>query len=362
MSALKKVLIRTIVIEFYKENAGFLLVVLGLGFGFLKTPQHIDIASALAYQPVYYLAPLGLWILYSLKTLSFFFRIKQLPQNWFLTDLNTLKSVKQKWLAVYVQLLLLVPVLGYSIFMTIIAAQLGQIQSVLILTISNVAILITVAHFLHRRLITPVDISISKKSRDWTKLLPRTYSFLFIHHLAKRHGISLVLTKFFSIGIILGTTAIFNVEGVDLRYLALGLLLSSAVNASFSFKYNAFEKDALKLYRNLPLSKLNLFGKNSITFLILSLPEFLVFFGNNLSDVNVFELIKTVLIIPIMAQLYYEIIRWKGINEEASVKYIFFITAFLFFVILGYVELVAIEAVVLSMSVILMYIGTNRQE
>ncbi len=362
MSALKKVLIRTIVIEFYKENAGLLLVVIGFGFAFLKTPQHIDIASALAYQPVYYLVPLGLWILYGLKTLSFFFRIKQLPQNWFLTDINTLKSVKLKPLVIYIQFLLLVPVLGYSIFMTIIAAQLGQVQSVLILTISNIAILMTAAHFLHRRLITPVDISISKKSRDWTKLLPRTYSFLFIHHLAKRHGISLVLTKFFSIGIVLGATAIFNVEGVDLRYLALGLLLSSAVNASFSFKYSAFEKDALKLYRNLPLSKLNLFGKNSITFLILSLPDFLVFFGNNLSNVNVFELIKTVLIIPIMALLYYEIIRWKGINEEASVKYIFFITAFLFFVILGYVDILVIEAVVISLSLVLTFGSVSTQE
>lgn len=352
MSAISKVLVRTIVIEFYKENAGFLLVIIGLGFGFLKTPQHIDIASALAFKPLLYLIPISFWILYTLKTLNFAFRIKRLPQNWLLTDINVLKSTKLKSLAIFIQVLLLAPVLGYSEFMVIIALDLGQFQSAIFLIIANLLILLVSAHFLHRSLIQPVDSTISNSFRSWTHFLPKSYPFLLIHHLAKRHGASFLLAKLSSIAIILGASAVFNLEGIDLRLLALGVLLSSAVNANFSFKYNAFERTSLKLYRNLPVSKINLLGKDIVTYLILSLPEFLVLFGNNISDVSLLILIKTALILPATCLLYHTIVKTKSMSIDQFVKYVFFITAFLFFVILGHANLLVITAVLLSITVL----------
>lgn len=353
MSAISKVLVRTIVIEFYKENAGFLLIVMGLGFGFLKTPQHIDIASALAFKPIFYLAPVALWALYAIKTLNFAFRIKRLPQNWFLTDVNALKRSKLKRLAIFIQVLLLAPVLGYSGFMIFIAVDLGQVSSVVILIIANLLILMTSAHFFYRRLIQPVDSTISNSFKTWTHLLPKSYPFLLIHHLAKRHGVSLLLAKLSSIAITLGASAVFHLEGIDLRLLALGILLSSAVNANFSFKYNEFEKTSLRLYRNLPVSKMHLLGNDIITYLILSLPEFLVFFGNNISHVSLIVLIKTALILPATCLLYHTIVRTKSMDIDQFVKYVFFITAFLFFVILGHVNLLFITATLLFIAVLL---------
>lgn len=352
MNAVSKVLVRTIVIEFYKENAGFLLIVMGLGFGFLKTPQHIDIASALAFKPLLYLIPISFWILYALKTLNFFFRIKQLPQNWLLTDSNVLKSTRLKPLTVYLQALLLMPVLGYSAFMIFIAIDLGQIPSAAVLIIANFLILIVSAHFLYRRLTQPVDSTVSNSFRNWTHFLPRSYPFLLIHHLAKRHGASFLLAKLSSMAIILGASAVFHLEGIDLRLLALGVLLSSAINASISFKYNVFEKTSLKLYRNLPVSKMHLLGKDIITYLIISLPEFLVLFGNNVSDVSLMMLIKIALILPITCLLYHTIVKTKSMSIDQFVKYVFFITAFLFFVILGHVNLLVITAVLLSITVL----------
>lgn len=353
MRAISKVLIRTIVKEFYKENAGFLLIVMGLGFGFLKTPQHVDIASALALQPIYYLVPMVLWILYALKTINFIYRVKRLPQNWFLTDVNALKAAKLKAHAIYIEILLLAPILSYALFMTFIAVDLGQITSTIILIVANFLILMVSAHFFYQRLIQPIDSSISTSFKSWTRFLPKSFSFLLIHHLAYRHGTTFVLTKLFSIAIILGATSLFNIEGVDLRLLALGILLSSAINANFSFKYIEFESTSLSLYRNLPVSRLNMFGKSIITYIILSVPEFLVLFGNNLSQVNAFDLVKMAFLIPIISVLYQAIIKAQQINLEHFTKYAFFITSFLFFVILGYIDLLIINSILLMVAFIL---------
>lgn len=350
MKQVSKVLIRTLVKEFYKENAGFLLVVLGLGFGFLKTPQHIDIASALAFQPIYYLVPLVLWILYTLKTLSFCKTAKRLPSNWFLTELNTLKSTQRKPLIIYLQILLLAPTLGYSAFLTYMALELGQWESALAVIIGNGMILLVSAHFLHQTLTKPIDVSVSARLSNWANWLPRGYSMLFIHHLFQRQGLSLIFTKLFSIGVIIGATLIFQVESTDLRYLALGVLLSSGINASFTFKHTIFERQYLKIFKNLPISRTTTFFKDTITYLVLALPEALVLFGNNLNDVSILTLFKLILLLPVLLILHRNIAMTKFEDIEQFSKYIFFSTAFLFFVILGYVDLFIIESIAIIVA------------
>ncbi len=353
MSPIAKILIKTIVKEFYKENAGFFLVVLGLGFGFLKTPQHMDIASALAFRPIYYLIPMVLWVLYAFKTLSFFNRIKRLPQNRFLTDVNGLENKRLKPLVVFIQLLLLIPILGYGVFMMVIAADLQQTYSVLILVAFNSLLLMITAHFLFRQLVKPIDPKTSNYAGHRLGIMPKTYSFLPIHHLFQRHSISLILTKLFSIGLILGATAIFNMESVDLRYLALGTLLSSAVHANFSYRHYEFETNSLLLYRNLPMPKVKRFGKNVLTYTILSIPEFLVFFGNNIQHVNIVDLLQIALLIPAISVLHYAMIKHMRFDLESYFKYVFFLTAFFFFVILGNVPIYLIEIILIAAALIL---------
>lgn len=362
MKSIRKVLFKTVVKEFYKENAGFLLVVLGLGFGFLKTPQHIDIATALALQPIYYIGPVVLWALYTGKTLTFFFRIKKLPQNWFLTDLNGLKSIKLKPLVILIQALLMVPVLGYSLFMIFIAIQEGQVNSVVILIASDVLLLMASAHFMYQRLIKPNDPSLGEKSQSWTRFLPKSYSFLFIHHLIQRHGLSLMLTKIFAVIIILGATAIFNIEGSDLRYLALGMLLSTGVGASLSHKNLNFERSSMRLYRNLPLSWVNLYGKTLLTYLMLSIPEAIVFLGNNFSNVDFLELIQMVLIIPSLSILHHGMLSYKPMEADQFAKYVFFTTSFLFFVIMGHISILLMAAIIIFASLLLVYKSRHTLE
>ena len=353
MKVIHKVLIRTLVKEFYRANAGFFLFVALLAFGFLKTPEHEAIAGALANNPIYYLVPLGLWMLYAIKTISFCFTAKRLPANWFLTDLNLLTNGKRKSLVLYLQLLLLIPILGYSAFLAYIAFRQGQTNSAIMVIVGNLLILLASGHLLHAKLIEPTDSSTKSRFQSWTSMLPKWYSMYFIHNLFQRHGISLLVNKFFSIGVILGATAIFEVEGVDLRYLALGMLLSSAINAGFSFRHQEFDRNSMKIFRNLPINKLNLFWKDTITYFLLSLPEIIVLFGNNLLNISIFHLVQIGLILPTILILHRTVMLTSIKGMEQFMKYVFFTTAILFFVIMGHVNLMLIETLALFTGIML---------
>lgn len=337
MKQVSKVLVRTIVKEFYKEHVGFFLVVLGLGFGFLKTPQHKDIAGALAFNPTYYLIPFGLWVLYTLKTLSFCERIKKLSVNWIFTESILLKPSIRKPLFIYIQALLLVPILGYSSFQAIIAFQLGQIFSATLVIAGNLLILLVSAHLLHHRILRPVDAKTGVQSIRWTRLIPRNYPMLLVHHLLQRHGLGLILIKLFSCAIVIGATLIYQVQGTDLRYLSLGVLLSAGANATLTFRHVEFKQKYLTLFENLPISSLSIFLKDLATYLVLSLPEILVLTGNNWSEVPAGQLISISLLWPGLLICYRGIVSaTHGI--DGFMKYVFFITVILFFTVLGYVS------------------------
>lgn len=362
MKAIHRVLTRTLVKEFYRANAGFFLLIAGVMFGFLRIPEHEAIAAALANNPIYYLVPFGLWSLYSIKTLSFCFTAKRLPANWFLTDLNLLANSKRKPLVLYIQLLLLIPILGYSAFLAYMAFQQGQVNSAIMVITGNLLILLASGHLLHAKLILPIDSSIGNKFRNWTSILPKWYSIHFIHHLFQRHGLTLITNKLFSIGIILGATAIFRVEGIDLRYLALGMLLSSAPNAGFSFRHQEFEMHSLKIFRNLPTPKLSLFWKDCLTYLMLSTPELLVLFGNNLMDIPMFQLVQIGLLLPVLLMLHRTVMLTSTKDMEQFMKYVFFASAIIFFIIMGHIEPIIIEAIALITGLTLYLKLSRRQE
>lgn len=350
MKAVRKVLVRTLVKEFYRANTGFFLVVLGLGFGFLKTPQHIDLASFLAFTPFYYLVVLGFWMFYTVKTVSFVFTVKRLPNSNWLSYLVLLNPFKRLKLVLYVQTLLLLPILGYGLFMSAIALQLSQWTSVALVISGNLILLFTSAHIVERRLTSPVDTKLQIGFRSYVNNLPKPFPMLFVHHLLNRQSVLLLGTKTASLIILVGFIRIFEMEGADLRLLNLGLLLSAAVNAAFCFHYHQYQQKELALYHNLPISKNLQFVWYGLSYLILMLPELMVFFGNLGLTISTVFLLKSALL-PLALLLFYHCLFYlKGIDMDGFMKVVFFVTAILFFVILGRIEEIFLSGMFLLLS------------
>jgi len=338
MKFIVKVLVRVLVKEFYQANAGFFLITAGLLFGFLKTPQHIDIASALATKPIYYLIPLVIWSIYALKTYLFAFRIKRLPTNLFLTDFVLLTTAKRKITVLYLQILLLAPIITYSLFLALIAFQIKTYESVAWIVFGNFLVLMVSGHFLHNRLIQPVDPKSANKFISWTQRLPKHLSTLFIHHLFNRHPIPLLFTKLISIGIIIGASTLYHSSENDLRFLTLGVLLASGINSTLCFQHFEFNAKALKIFNNLPFSFLSKFATTTATYALLMIPELVVLLGNNFIDVSSFFLAYIMLMFLSLSVFYYSIIQLKNMDMEHFIRYPFLLTSTLFFVILGHAQ------------------------
>lgn len=345
-----KVLHKTIVKTFYQANAGFFLVSLALIFGFLKTPQHIDIAGALAHSPTYYLIPLALYILYAIKTLQFCTTARRLPQNQFLSYFILLSPAKRKPLVIYLQALLLAPVLAYSLLLLVVALQLKQWNSALLVVLGNGLLLMISAHFLHNILVRPVDTKAITGFRRWTASLPKGMSMLFLHHLFQRQVMLLLGVKLVSIVALSGFIMIYNVEATDLRYLSLGLLLSAGVNSALAFYQHQFGEQQLVVFKNLPINTNTWFGQSMLSFLILCSPELLVFFAQNLGHVSLVFLLKNTLLPVVLLCFYHALLFTKPISKDKFIQYPFFGTAILFFVILGHVEVLWISLGLLLMS------------
>lgn len=353
MKEVRKVLTKALVSEFYKANAGFFLVSIGLIFGFLKTPQQIDIATALAFSPVYYLAPLAIWMLYGLKTLSFCKNLLHTDAYRFLSYIDLLSYPQRLQLIFYIQALLLAPVLGYGLFLTVIALQLHQWTSVAWCLLGNGLVLAVTAHWLHQILISPTDPNRVSKARYWFNLLPKTRSMLFIHHLLNRQTILLLGTKLISLVVLIGFIMIYDMEGTDNRFISLGLLLSAGINAIFSFRLRDYEQETLGIFNNLPITTNSWFFTSLLTFSWLCLPELLILYTNSLSTVSPVFLLKNSLLPVSLLTFFYSICYARPVNMEEYIKYPFFTTATLFFVILGHVDSLWISLALLLFSFLL---------
>ena len=353
MRPLRKVLRRTLVAEFYRTNAGFFLITIGLGFGFLKTPQHLDIATALAYDPLYYIIPFTLWLLYSLKVVGFIRAAAHLEKHSFLNFLVILPKTQRIRLTLYTQVLLLAPILGYGSFLSVIAFQQQQWDSLAMSLFGHILILSLNVRSLHLFLVNPRDRGVRKQILSWTALLPKSLSWLFVHQLFNRKALMFLGVKLISLVTVIGFIRIYEMEGVDERLAILGLLLSSGINAALVFHYYQFTEQTLVHYKNLPINKMHWAWTFFHTYVILFVPELGVYLGNMAGQVAWHHLLQVLLFPMALCSFYHGLLYWRPTNMEHFVKYPFFGTAILFFMVLGYVPTGLITGIALALGLVL---------
>ena len=350
MNPLRKVIFKSLVKTFYQANAGFFLVVAFLGFGFLKTPQHLDIGLALAYHPVYYLIVLVPWGLYAMKTLRFCKSQKRQAAYGFLGYLDSLPRTQQLNLVFQTQAALLAPTLFYSLMLAGVAIQEGLWTSAIIVVTGNLALLIAAGFRLEKVIIQAVDPGDAPALANWTNKLPKTLPMLYIHQLFNRQAILLMGTKLISLALVYGFIMIYELDGSDLRLVSLGLLLSTGVNSILAFYYRQFEFNQLRVFRNLPLSNDRRFIGVMVTFLLLTLPEVLLLYLNGVMSMPLLFLLKNVLLPFSLLCFFHSYCYARSLNVEQFAKVPFFSVTILFFVILGHVEVLLISAFLLFIA------------
>ena len=231
MKAVFKVLHRGLVVEFYKQNAGFFGLILLVFFGFVKSDEHIAIGAFFVGNPGALFFLYILWLAYTVKVLLFQLPVIHKPELQFLESFFLL-DLKIKILTVTsTSILLLIPVLAYAIFLIFLALPNGQftavISIIICLTVLFALLASAILYWLNR---LPHEKKIFQIL--FFKRIALPASLFFITFLFRKEIVLLILSKVYSCLLIVGTAALYDTDTFDLRLLTTGVMLSVVGNVA----------------------------------------------------------------------------------------------------------------------------------
>jgi len=275
--ALFRVVQRCLIAEFYRRNAGFLLVVLLLSFGFLSSVEHIALARYAMQLPLVLGVYAALWALYALKTAQF---VRQTLHDPTFEILYLLRIVPAptRWLVLAAaQAALLGPVLGYAVFVVVygyapgaewaLAAVPGFLLLLTQTAVYRYDVWLKAPHADQRR----------RSLSTWmTRRWRQPYPLFFIQHALRAEPMLLVLTKLGAGFVLWGVCRLYPTDDYDGRLLSLGVLLAAAIQGPLLMAWKTFEDQKLLFLRNLPFSLVQRAGFYLLTAALLWLPETLL--------------------------------------------------------------------------------------
>lgn len=260
---------RLFVHPFYAQNAGALLVVMLLAFGFMRASDHEALIDAALGSPVLLGCFMALWGLYTLKATAFVRSTLAAPDHLFFNAFRLLTPFLRGllWLGVIIELLL--PVLGYAGWMLVRAARFTQWSAFYAIAMAVAGLIVASVGWADYRLRHPSP----ARLRLSLPLLPLPYLLFFPTYWLRKEPVSLVLTKVSSGLLLVGVCLLYPTDDYDQRLLLLGLLLSVLFHASVSRQVSEFDRHYLLLLDNLPYSIWQRLAQYLALYALIWLPE-----------------------------------------------------------------------------------------
>lgn len=272
------VLRKTLVVEYYRLNVGFLFLIAMFAFGILRPEDHIALAAYIFANPLLLSLMFGLWALYHLK-ITYFVRQRLLwDSHEFLYFLRLLPPFQRMLAWLYVQWMLWLPVMMYAGFVGKYAWSFGQQKAVL-----ATALYLFLMPFLgiwayEHRLVRPnPDTRIKAWSQYLNRRFAKPYWSFFLLYLFKQNPVLLLLTKVFTCGVVVAVCKLYPTDTYDERLLSLGALTVGMGHSFMLLHLYEFEHLQLLTLRNFPFTLWQRFGQYSALFGLLLLPEVIFF-------------------------------------------------------------------------------------
>lgn len=274
MNAVSKILLKSIVIPFYRSHAGLLIFVFLVMFGTVESRYlvhyHETLIQGMFNSEIFLIVVCMVWVLYSFKILLFILSLLKKPEYGFLNNLALIAKPKA-----YGQILMMVihcfsPVLLYSVFIYLIGISqhyytttLGIFIFQIILCCTNASVLVFFLQTQHRF--------------TWsfaTFRMPNVGGRIgfYISHILHEEKIALLISKTFSLGLLYivreATTA-----GDDFRILGLTWVFVLLAHTFLMLKIKMFEDRHLTWVNSLPITTIKTCLLYFILFTGLLLPE-----------------------------------------------------------------------------------------
>ncbi|QKZ13764.1 hypothetical protein [Spirosoma sp. KUDC1026] len=270
------VLYRTLVLPFYVRNAGTLMIVVLLAFGFMRPMDHEALITAALGSPFLLSLVFVGWGLYAWRTISFVRNQLLIPEHLFLRTFRLVPPVNRYlvWLGLATQLLL--PVIGYAAWMLARAVHYqtwGSLSAIVFILIALIGCGAAAADFRPRN---PVPFSLTLPSLS----VQLPYVLFYPTYWLRQEPLSLVLTKTISMLLLVGVCRLYPTDDYDQRLLLIGLMLAIIAHSQVGRQQHAFEQRYLLLLPNLPLFWFQRLGRYVLTYGLIWLPELLIILRN----------------------------------------------------------------------------------
>lgn len=337
MSNILHLMVKALVMPFYKNHAGLLFFVFFLMFGIVDSTQIVFYHQSLIYgmltSGVFLLIVLIIWSLYQIKALHFLLKTSDEGAYFFLHHLAVLPAGKSFFYYFVISFLIFLPVFVYTTAIYAIGIQHQFYDSVVIVFIFQFALWLMNAGVLNytiRNQHTPSRITLP------TLIFPyqQTQIGIYIGYLFKEEKSAVILSKLFSLTLIYLVKETLE-AGDDFRIIAITWLFVLLSHTYLINKLKVFEDQSLGWMRSLPISPSQTFITYFFLYALLMIPELLLLsgsIGKGFSFIQLFllPLFSSAFLVAIHSYLFK-----PNRDPDKFVTYLFFLFMICFMLVLS---------------------------
>jgi hypothetical protein len=281
MKAILHLMIKALVMPFYKDHAGMLVFVFLIMFGAVESSQIVNYHLALIYamlnSGIFLLIIFLIWLLYSLKSLHFLLKTSS-QDAWQFLNYLTLLSAKQNFVCFFIiSFLTFIPVFAYTIFIYIVGLQSKLTGTLGIIFIFQSALWLMSAWVLNytirnRHVASPFALP--------TLILPwqRTRLGIYAGYLIKEEKSAIILSKLFSLTLIYIVKETLE-TGDDFRIIGITWLFALLSHTYIIQKLKTFEDHRLQWTRSLPITITHTYATYLLLYALMMTPELILLSG-----------------------------------------------------------------------------------
>lgn len=273
-----KIIFKSLVKPFYKENAGTFIFVVAMMFGIVGMVDgagllqyHYSLIMAMLNSYTFLLIIFLVWFFYYAKCIAFVSNLIQSQQYNFLYVLNGLEKAKRFYLFLLVTVWLALPVLGYSVLIVVIGCVQHFYWPVLLTICYHLFLCITIARKYTHLLENPY--SKSHKAGRPSSITPSSYGFALLRFIFKKQKNVLIGIKVFTCVLLYLIARNNTIEDYDIRFAYLFYGFGVLGNSILIHRVRMFEETYFSFYRGLPIATLKRFFQYGFIYIVVLLPE-----------------------------------------------------------------------------------------
>ncbi len=282
MKAILHLMIKALVMPFYKNHAGLLFFVFFLMFGIVESTQIVFYHTSLIYgmlsSGIFLTVVFVIWLLYQLKSLHFLLKTSGDDSYSFLNLLALLPSTQSFLYFLIISFITLLPVFLYTIAIYVVGIQQGFYGVLALTFVFQLALGLMNAwvlnHSIRKRHVAPFI-------KVPAIMLPyqQTQVGIYAGYLVKEEKLALLLSKLFSLVLIYIVKETLE-AGDDFRIVGITWLFALLSHTYLVQKLKTFEDHSLGWTRNLPIPVTKTFFSYLLLYAMIMVPELLFLTGS----------------------------------------------------------------------------------